>query len=101
MLVAFAAVPVVGAIGTVLRTDGVTNADDKVNSNGGRPAGYWGTEIDLGVTLRPVPHFLLDVEAAYLFPGPALQDENRDAVRSLYVTTRGTGIGRPNRPEGS
>lgn len=86
----FAATPVVDPIGTILRADGNRIDDDAVNFAGGRPASYWGTELDLGLTVRPVPHAQLDLEGAYVLPGDALRDENGDAVRSLYVTTRAT-----------
>jgi hypothetical protein len=90
VMLAWAIVPVVDPIGTILSTDGVEVTDDQVNYAGGKPGNYWGTEIDLGVTLTPVEHFAFDVEAAYLFPGDALQDEHGDAVRSLFVTARAT-----------
>ncbi len=86
----FAASPVVDPIGTILRADGNRIDDDAVNFAGGKPASYWGTELDLGLTVRPVPHAQLDLEGAYLLPGDALRDENGDAVRSLFVTTRAT-----------
>ncbi len=90
VMLAWALVPVVDPIGTILNTDGVEVSDDQVNYAGGKPGTYWGTEIDLGVTLTPVEHFAFDVEAAYLFPGDALQDEHGDAVRSLFLTARAT-----------
>jgi hypothetical protein len=90
VMLAWAVVPVVDPIGTILNTDGVSVTDDQVNFAGGKPATYWGTEVDLGVTLTPVPYFAFDVEAAYLIPGPALQDEHGDAVNSLFVTARAT-----------
>lgn len=88
VMFAFAAVPVVDPIGTILAADGLEIADDAVNFHGGKPASYWGTEIDLGLSVHPVPGFQLDLEGAYLFPGAALQDEHGLAARSFYVGTR-------------
>lgn len=90
VMMAWALVPVVDPIGTILATDGVEVTDDQVNYAGGKPGTYWGTEIDLGVTVTPVQHFAFDLEGGYLFPGDALQDEHGDAVRSLFVTARAT-----------
>lgn len=88
VLIAFAQVPVVDPIRTILTSDGKEITDDAVNFNGGKPASYWGTELDLGLTLSLYDHFALDLEAAYLFPGAALQDANGDAVNSFFLETR-------------
>ena len=88
VLFAWSQVPVVDPITTILRGDGTSVEDDKVNFAGGKPASYWGTEIDVGLTLKPVPGFLIDLEGALLFPGPALEDEHGDAVKSYFGNIR-------------
>ncbi|MFO0724425.1 MAG: hypothetical protein U1E65_11615 [Myxococcota bacterium] len=88
VMFAFTAVPSVDPIGTLLRSDGKEINDDKVNYAGGKPGSYWGTEIDLGITLRPVDHCLFDLEAAYLMPGNALQNEDGVAVNSFFLSGR-------------
>jgi hypothetical protein len=88
VMFAFAAVKTVDPIGTILAADGIEIADDAVNFHGGKPAKYWGTEIDLGLTLSPIPGFQLDLEGACLFPGDGLRDENGDAVRSFFIDGR-------------
>lgn len=90
VMFAFSHKPVVDPVGSLLHQDGVSLEDDLRNFNGGPPGTYWGTEVDLGLTLRPVPGFALDVEAAYLVPGDALQDEHGDAVDSFFSAVRCT-----------
>jgi hypothetical protein len=88
VLFAFTHKPSVDQIGTTLNSDGATNEDDLVNFAGGEPGDYWGTEYDLGLTLSPVDGFSLDLEAAYLQPGNALEDEHGDAVDSTFTGVR-------------
>lgn len=88
VMFAFTAVPSVDPIGTLLRTDGTEISDDKVNYAGGKPGSYWGTEVDVGVTFRLAEHAAFDVEAAYLLPGDALQNEDGVAVNSFFLSSR-------------
>ena len=90
VMFAFAETAVVDPIGTILASDGVEIEDDKVNFKGGRPAGYWGTELDLGATISAIDGFLFDVEAAHLWPGPALYNQDQVAVGSWYLGLRAT-----------
>jgi hypothetical protein len=80
----------VDQVGTILQATGASLQDDIVNFNGGAPGRYWGTELDVGMTFTPVEGFMLDLEGAYLWPGPALHDENGDAVNSVYGNVRFT-----------
>ena len=80
----------VDQVGTILEATGASLRDDMVNFNGGAPARYWGTELDVGLTFTPVDGFMLDLEGAYLWPGAALHDENGDAVNSVYGNVRFT-----------
>ncbi|MEO7111284.1 MAG: hypothetical protein ABI183_12670 [Polyangiaceae bacterium] len=61
-----------------------------VNFNGGAPGSYYGTELDGRAQWRYLDHFAFDLEAAVLFPGSALQDEDGHAVRSFMVQGRTT-----------
>ena len=88
VLFAWSAAPVVDPIQTLLRADGETLADDRVNYNGGKPGNYWGTEIDLGVEWRYRNMFWASLEAGLLMPGSALEDENGDAVNAWMLETR-------------
>jgi len=88
VMFAFSQRPVVDPVATILGSSGSSLDDDKVNFNGGKPGNYWGTEIDLGITIKPVPGFLIDIEGAYLFTGNAFWDENEDAVDSLFGNVR-------------
>ncbi len=89
-LVAWSAEPggVIDPILTSIGEDGEEITDDAVNYHDGRPARFYGTEIDaqVGYTIRD--NFFWIVEGAYLFPGPALWDENQDAVNSFLVENR-------------
>lgn len=89
-LFAWSAAPggVVDPIMTSLREDGSRIDDDAVNYHGGRPARWYGAEIDvqLGYTLRE--NFFWTLEGAVLFPGPALWDEHQDAVNSYLLENR-------------
>jgi len=88
VMLAFTETRSVDPVGSILSADGVDIEDDLVNYAGGKPGNYWGTEIDVGLTLEPTPGFLLDLEGAYLIPGDALENEHGDAVDSLYGTLR-------------
>ncbi len=90
VLFAWAAVPVVDPIQSLLAWDGVEISDDLINYHGGRPGSYWGTEIDLGFEWRYKKFFELAVESGVLLPGSALEDENGDAVTSWMFETRFT-----------
>ncbi len=79
---------VVDPIMTSLAEDGNRIDDDAVNYHGGRPARRYGTEIDLQLGYAFKDNFFFIVEGAALFPGPALWDENQDAVNSYLVENR-------------
>ena len=87
-LFAWSAKDTVDAIRTTLAWDGQSIKDDAVNYNGGKPGGYWGTEIDLGIEYRYRKLFHIIVEGAVLFPGQGLRDENGDGVISWMLETR-------------
>jgi hypothetical protein len=87
-LFAWSASATVDPIQSLLRKDGQDIDDDLVNYNGGAPAHYWGTEFDVGVRYRYRQFFQVVLEAAYLLPGPGLQDENGDAVPAWMLETR-------------
>jgi hypothetical protein len=90
VLMAWAPARVIDPVASLQRRDGLTIQDDLVNYVGGKPASYYGTELDARVQWRYLDHFLLDLEAAVLFPGNALQNEDGAAVRSGLVQTRTT-----------
>jgi hypothetical protein len=90
VLMAWAPAKVIDPVGSLQRRDGLTIEDDLVNYVGGKPARYYGTELDARVQWRYLDHFLLDLEAAVLFPGAALQNEDGFAVRSGLVQMRTT-----------
>jgi hypothetical protein len=90
VLMAWAAKPVVDPIMTLLNEDGDRIDDDAVNWDGGRPARYYGTEVDLQAEFNWKDHFLWTLEGAVLFPGAALHDESGDAVVSFLVQNRFT-----------
>ncbi len=79
---------VVDPILTSLGEDGNEIADDAVNFHGGKPARYYGTEVDLQLGYKYKHYFHWTVEGAILFPGAAIQDENGDAVKSYMVENR-------------
>ena len=89
-LFAWADAPVTDPIMTLLSEDGVEISDDAVNWNGGKPARYYGTELDLQIEWAFKEFFLWTVEGAVLFPGDALRDESGDAVNSFLVENRFT-----------
>jgi hypothetical protein len=90
VLMAWAASPVVDPIASLQAKDGLTIQDDVVNFAGGKPARYYGTELDGRVQWRFMDHFIADLEGALLFPGAALQDRDGHAVRSGMVQARTT-----------
>ena len=90
VLMAWAPARVIDPVASLQRRDGLTIQDDLVNFVGGKPASYYGTELDARVQWRYMEHFLIDLEAAVLFPGAALQNEDGAAVRSGLVQTRTT-----------
>ncbi|GMV43062.1 MAG: hypothetical protein AMXMBFR64_47780 [Myxococcales bacterium] len=79
---------VVDPITTILAEDGDRIDDDAVNFHGGKPGSYYGTELDLQVQWTFRDLFTWTVEAAVLFPGDGLEDENGDAVTSFLVENR-------------
>lgn len=89
-LFAWSAAPVVDPIMTLLNEDGAAISDDAVNWNGGKPARYYGTEIDLQIEWTYRRHFIWTLEGAALVPGAALKDESGDAVPSFLVQNRFT-----------
>jgi hypothetical protein len=88
VLAAWAPAPLVDPSASLQARDGVTIEDDLVNYAGGKPASYYGTEIDWRLSWRLLNHFVFDFEGAVLFPGAALADENGDAVRSVLLQGR-------------
>lgn len=89
-LFAWSAADVIDPIMTLINEDGDEIADDAVNWNGGKPARYYGTEIDLQIEWTWRDFFIWTVEGAVLFPGDALKDESGDAVVSYLVENRFT-----------
>ncbi|RAL20357.1 hypothetical protein DL240_17400 [Lujinxingia litoralis] len=79
---------VVDAVQTALNDVGGPIEDSALNFHGGVPARFYGTELDLQVGYKFRDNFFWTVESAVLFPGPALQDANGDAVRSFLVENR-------------
>ncbi|MBU1898250.1 hypothetical protein KKB55_10930 [Myxococcota bacterium] len=89
-LIAWAAQPVIDPIMTLLSEDGLEIKDDAVNWNGGEPARFYGTELDLQLEWTYREFFTWTVEGAVLFPGDALHDESGDAVNSFLIENRFT-----------
>jgi len=90
VLAAWAPSRVVDPVASLQARDGRTIEDDLVNFAGGKPARFYGTEIDGRVQYRFIEHFLLDVEGAVLFPGDAFKNRDGYAVRSGLVNARTT-----------
>ncbi len=88
VLAAWAPKGSVDPISTNLREDGIEIADDAVNFFGGKPGSYYGTEIDLQLEWSIADHFIWTLEAAVLFPGDALYNENQMAVNAFLVENR-------------
>ena len=89
-LFAWAPAPVIDPVASLKHRDGLTIKDDLVNFAGGKPGSTYGTELDGRIQYRLYDHFLLDLEAAVLFPGNALQNRDGYAVRSGLFTGRTT-----------
>lgn len=87
-LMAFADEPVVDPVQTILAEDGQEISDDAVNFEGGKPARYYGTELDVQLQWGYRGAFYWTVEGAYLMPGEALQDEHGAAVSSFQIENR-------------
>ncbi|MEB2312476.1 MAG: hypothetical protein OZ921_19485 [Sorangiineae bacterium] len=81
---------VVDPVRSLQLRDGARIDDDVINFNGGKPGSYYGTELDGRVSWKYLEHFIFDLEGAVLFPGDALQDQNRQAVHSVLVQGRTT-----------
>jgi hypothetical protein len=90
LLLAWAPSGVVDPLETLKRRDGRQIEDDLVNFHGGRPGSFYGAELDWRVEWKYLDHFIFELEAAVLFPGDALEDENGQATRSLMVQGRTT-----------
>ena len=90
VLVAWAPAAVNDPVQSLLQRDGQEIEDDLVNFVGGKPGKFYGTEIDGRFQWRFVEHFALDLEAAVLFPGDALEDENGQAVNAFLTQGRTT-----------
>lgn len=89
-LFAWSAADVIDPVMTLLGEDGEEIADDAVNWNGGKPARYYGTELDLQIEWTFRDFFIWTVEGAVLIPGDALKDESGNAVTSFLVQNRFT-----------
>ncbi|MEM6786291.1 MAG: alginate export family protein [Myxococcota bacterium] len=90
VLVAWAAEDVVDSLQSLQNKDGTEIEDDLVNFVGGRPGNFYGTELDGRFQWRFLEHFALDLEAAVLFPGDALEDINGAANNSFLTQARTT-----------
>lgn len=90
VLVAWAPAAVNDPVQSLLQRDGQEIEDDLVNFVGGKPGTFYGTELDARFQWRFVEHFALDLEAAVLFPGDALEDENGQAVNAFLTQGRTT-----------
>ena len=58
------------------------------NYNGGEPGDFYGVELAARLEYVLYDHFVFDLEAAYLFPGDALEDADGRAVNSYMVECR-------------
>ena len=91
VLVAVAPALVIDPIASLQkRATGIPIQDALVNFAGGKPARFYGTELDGRIQYRFLDHFLIDLEGAILFPGAALQDQDGYAVRSGLFQARTT-----------
>ena len=79
---------VIDPIQTSLAEDGKEITDDTVNYHGGKPATYYGAEIDFQIRYELADVFYWTVESALLLPGDALHNENGQAVRSFLLENR-------------
>lgn len=78
----------VDAILTALASDGNRIDDDAVNFHGGKPGGYYGTELDFQIEWIFKQHFRWTVESAVLIPGSSLEDEHGNATVSWLLENR-------------
>ena len=90
VLFAWTAVPLIDPIASLQARSSVDFHDDLVNFAGGKPGGYYGTELDGRFQWRFQDHFIFDAEAAVLFPGSALLNRDGYAVRSYLGQARTT-----------
>jgi hypothetical protein len=90
VLVAWAPENVNEPVASLQADDGETIEDDLVNFVGGKPGHFYGVELDGRFQWRLYDHFALDLEAAVMFPGDALEDVNGHAVRSVLTQARTT-----------
>ncbi len=90
VLAAWGAERVVDPVASLQARDGLSIEDDLVNFVGGKPARFYGVEIDGRVQYRLYDHFVADLEGALYFPGDAMKDADGNAVRSGLVQGRGT-----------
>ncbi|MEM9696334.1 MAG: alginate export family protein [Myxococcota bacterium] len=88
VLVAWTAAALNDPVQSLQARDGVTIDDDLINFVGGEPGTFYGTELDGRFQWRFMEHFALDLEAAFLIPGDALQDQNGAAVNSYLTQAR-------------
>jgi hypothetical protein len=77
-------------IQSLRRKDSADIGPALVNFAGGKPARYYGTELDGRAQWRYLEHFLFDLEGAILFPGDGLKNQDGQAVRSVMVEGRTT-----------
>jgi hypothetical protein len=91
VLVAAAPSKVVDPVASLQRyRTGLPIADALINFAGGKPANFYGVELDGRIQYRLYDHFLIDLEGAVLFPGNALQNQDGHAVRSGLFQARTT-----------
>jgi hypothetical protein len=90
VLFAWPAAPggVVDPVMTTLHQDGRRVDDDAVNFHGGDPGAYYGTEVDLQLEWTWRDFFTWTVEAAVLFPGSSLRDEDGYAQTAFLFENR-------------
>jgi hypothetical protein len=89
-LFAWAATPAIDPVDSLRAKRGVYIDNALQNFAGGKPARYYGTELDGRFQWRFEEHFLFDLEGAILFPGQALANIDGDAVRSVLIQGRTT-----------
>jgi hypothetical protein len=89
-LFAWASTPVVDPVGSLQARDGNHIEDDLVNFAGGKPARYYGTELDGRFQWRYLDHLYFDLEGAILFPGEGLKNADGQAAKSVLVQGRTT-----------
>lgn len=89
-LVAWGATDVVDPVQSLQNRDGQSIEDDLVNFVGGPVGNFYGVEIDGRFQWMLYDHFALDLEAAVLFPGDALQNINGAAETSFLTQARST-----------